>query len=166
MCAGPGGQRARHPDADVCADRDQGRHQATTSPPGSARPPWTYGYLWAPAATPWRRWIADSGAARMASESVRWRSFYSIIDETEPFRGARSARRWFGPWGWRIRDVESKPPTLIRKTGTGDMNVIGNQMNDAGGDLRARGTPTWRTPVDETGVRKRVPPGESRSSRG
>ena len=54
-------------------------------------------------------------------------AFYSIIDETEPFEAplnsplVRALRLG-------IRDVIGCHPTLIRKTGTGDMNVIGNRM--------------------------------------
>ncbi|MFB3151944.1 MAG: M20/M25/M40 family metallo-hydrolase [Nitrosopumilaceae archaeon] len=55
-------------------------------------------------------------------------AFYSILDETEPFEAPhRSALVRAFTLG--VLDVEHTRPTLIRKTGTGDMNIIGNQLN-------------------------------------
>ena len=53
---------------------------------------------------------------------------YSVIDETEPFEAAHNSPL-VRAITLSVLDVEKKRPTLIRKTGTGDMNVIGNQLN-------------------------------------
>ena len=52
---------------------------------------------------------------------------YSIIDETEPFEAAHNSPL-VRAVTLSVLDVEKKRPMLIRKTGTGDMNVIGNQL--------------------------------------
>ena len=52
---------------------------------------------------------------------------YSVIDETEPFEAAHNSPL-VRALTLSILDVEKKRPMLIRKTGTGDMNVIGNQL--------------------------------------
>jgi len=55
-------------------------------------------------------------------------AFYSTLDETEPFEAPhRSVLVRAFTLG--VLDVEHTRPTLIRKTGTGDMNIIGNQLN-------------------------------------
>jgi len=53
-------------------------------------------------------------------------AFYSILDETEPFEAAHNSPL-VRAFTLGIREVEESTPTLIRKTGTGDMNVLGNQ---------------------------------------
>jgi len=53
-------------------------------------------------------------------------AFYSILDETEPFEAAHNSPL-VRAFTLGIREVEEAAPTLIRKTGTGDMNVLGNQ---------------------------------------
>lgn len=55
-------------------------------------------------------------------------AFYSIVDETEPFEAPHNSPL-VRAFTLGILDVEHARPTLIRKTGTGDMNVIGNQWN-------------------------------------
>jgi len=55
-------------------------------------------------------------------------AFYSIIDETEPFEAAHNSPL-VRALTLGILDVEKTRPTLIRKTGTGDMNVIGNKLS-------------------------------------
>ncbi|MFQ5573590.1 MAG: M20/M25/M40 family metallo-hydrolase, partial [Nitrosopumilaceae archaeon] len=55
-------------------------------------------------------------------------AFYSIIDETEPFEAPHNSPL-VRAFTLGIMDVEHARPTLIRKTGTGDMNVIGNRLN-------------------------------------
>jgi len=55
-------------------------------------------------------------------------AYYSIIDETEPFEAPHDSAI-VRAFTLGIMDVEHTRPTLIRKTGTGDMNVIGNQWN-------------------------------------
>lgn len=53
-------------------------------------------------------------------------AFYSILDETESFEAPHDSvivrALTLG-----VRDVVGERPTLIRKTGTGDMNILGNQ---------------------------------------
>lgn len=53
-------------------------------------------------------------------------AFYSILDETEPFEAPHNSPL-VRAFTLGIMDVEHSRPMLIRKTGTGDMNVIGNQ---------------------------------------
>jgi len=53
-------------------------------------------------------------------------AFYSILDETEPFEAPHNSPL-VRAFTLGIIDVEHSRPTLIRKTGTGDMNVLGNQ---------------------------------------
>jgi len=52
---------------------------------------------------------------------------YSVVDETEPFEAAHNSAL-VRAITLAVLDVEQKRPTLIRKTGTGDMNVVGNQL--------------------------------------
>ena len=54
-------------------------------------------------------------------------AFYSIIDETEPFEAPHNSPL-VRALTLGILDIEKSRPMLIRKTGTGDMNVIGNQL--------------------------------------
>ena len=55
-------------------------------------------------------------------------AFYSILDETEPFEAAHNSPL-VRAFTLGIMETEKSRPTLIRKTGTGDMNVLGNQWN-------------------------------------
>ena len=55
-------------------------------------------------------------------------AFYSILDETEPFEAPHNSPI-VRALTLGIREVEGAHPKLIRKTGTGDMNVLGNQWN-------------------------------------
>ena len=54
--------------------------------------------------------------------------FHSILDETEPFEAPHNSPL-VRAFTLGIMDIEHSRPMLIRKTGTGDMNVIGNQLN-------------------------------------
>ena len=54
-------------------------------------------------------------------------AFYSIIDETEPFEAPHNSPL-VRALTLGVIDIEKSRPTLIRKTGTGDMNVIGSQL--------------------------------------
>ena len=54
--------------------------------------------------------------------------FHSILDETEPFEAPHNSPL-VRAFTLGIMDVEHSRTMLIRKTGTGDMNVIGNQLN-------------------------------------
>ncbi len=62
------------------------------------------------------------------SERRKVEAFYSILDETEPFEAPHNSPI-VRAFTLGVMDVEHTRPTLIRKTGTGDMNVIGNQWN-------------------------------------
>jgi len=55
-------------------------------------------------------------------------AFYSILDETEPFEAPHNSPI-VRAFTLGIMEVEHVRPTLIRKTGTGDMNVVGNQWD-------------------------------------
>jgi LysW-gamma-L-lysine carboxypeptidase len=55
-------------------------------------------------------------------------AFYSILDETEPFEAPHNSPI-VRAFTLGVMEVEHSRPTLIRKTGTGDMNVIGNQWD-------------------------------------
>ena len=62
------------------------------------------------------------------SERRKVEAFYSILDETEPFEAPHNSPI-VRAFTLGVMDVEHARPTLIRKTGTGDMNVIGNQWD-------------------------------------
>ncbi|TFH01483.1 MAG: M20/M25/M40 family metallo-hydrolase [Nitrosopumilus sp.] len=53
-------------------------------------------------------------------------AFYSILDETEPFEAPHDSAL-VRAFTLGVMEAEHSRPTLIRKTGTGDMNVLGNQ---------------------------------------
>ena len=55
-------------------------------------------------------------------------AFYSILDETEPFEAPHNSPL-VRAFTLGIMEMEHSRPMLIRKTGTGDMNVLGNQWN-------------------------------------
>lgn len=55
-------------------------------------------------------------------------AFYSILDETEPFE-AEPGSTLVRALTLAVGECEGVHPSLIRKTGTGDMNVIGNRMS-------------------------------------
>ncbi len=62
------------------------------------------------------------------SEQREVEAFYSILDETEPFEAPHNSPI-VRAFTLGIMEAEHARPTLIRKTGTGDMNVIGNQWD-------------------------------------
>ena len=55
-------------------------------------------------------------------------AFYSILDETEPFEAAHNSPL-VRALTLGILEATQSRATLIRKTGTGDMNVLGNQWS-------------------------------------
>lgn len=55
-------------------------------------------------------------------------AFYSILDETEPFEAPHNSPI-VKSLILSVMNIEDTRPTLIRKTGTGDMNILGNQWN-------------------------------------
>ncbi len=69
-----------------------------------------------------------AGAVSEIAREREVEAFYSILDETEPFEAPHSSPL-VRAFTLGILDVEDTRPMLIRKTGTGDMNVIGNQLN-------------------------------------
>ena len=80
-------------------------------------------------------------------------AFYSIIDETEPFEAAHNSPL-VRALTLGILDIEKTRPTLIRKTGTGDMNVIGNKLSIpvvtyGPGDPHAAHTTDEKISIDE-----------------
>jgi len=80
-------------------------------------------------------------------------AFYSIIDETEPFEAEHNSPL-VRALTLGILDIEKNRPTLIRKTGTGDMNVIGNKLSIpvvtyGPGDPHAAHTTDEKISIDE-----------------
>ena len=69
-----------------------------------------------------------STAVQEVSKKREVEAFHSILDETEPFEAPHNSSL-VRAFTLGVMDVEHSRPTLIRKTGTGDMNVIGNQLN-------------------------------------
>ena len=69
-----------------------------------------------------------STAVQEVSKKRQVEAFHSILDETEPFEAPHNSPL-VRAFTLGVMDVEHSRPTLIRKTGTGDMNVIGNQLN-------------------------------------
>lgn len=66
----------------------------------------------------------------IVSETAKERdveAFYSILDETEPFEAPHDSPL-VRAFNLGVMSVEGTRPTLIRKTGTGDMNVIGHHL--------------------------------------
>jgi LysW-gamma-L-lysine carboxypeptidase len=52
----------------------------------------------------------------------------AIWDQNEPFEVAKNSIL-VRALSYAIRKVQNKPATLLRKTGTGDMNILGRAMN-------------------------------------
>jgi len=80
-------------------------------------------------------------------------AFYSVLDETEPFEAPHNSPL-VRALTLGVLDVEKKRPQLIRKTGTGDMNIIGNSLNIpvvtyGPGDPHASHTVDERVSIDE-----------------
>jgi [amino group carrier protein]-lysine/ornithine hydrolase len=62
------------------------------------------------------------------AEKRKVEAFYSILDETEPFEAAHNSPL-VRAFTLGVMEAEKSRPMLIRKTGTGDMNVLGNQWS-------------------------------------
>jgi len=69
--------------------------------------------------------IAESVAQVSKKRGVE--AFYSILDETDPFEAPHNSAL-VRAFTLGMLDIEHTRPTLIRKTGTGDMNVIGTRL--------------------------------------
>jgi len=54
--------------------------------------------------------------------------YVSVLDTVEPFEASK-ASPLVHALSMAVRKVTGKPATLLRKTGTGDMNLLGNTMN-------------------------------------
>lgn len=67
-----------------------------------------------------------SDLVRSISEERDVEVFYSILDETEPFEAPHNSPL-VRAFTLGIIECEGRRPTLIRKTGTGDMNVMGSR---------------------------------------
>ena len=68
-----------------------------------------------------------STAVNEIADKQKVEAFYSIIDETEPFEAPHNSPL-VRALTLGVLDIEKSRPMLIRKTGTGDMNVIGSQL--------------------------------------
>jgi len=94
-----------------------------------------------------------SKAVQEISKKQQVEAFYSIIDETEPFEAEHNSPL-VRALTLGILDIEKNRPTLIRKTGTGDMNVIGNKLSIpvvtyGPGDPHAAHTTDEKISIDE-----------------
>jgi LysW-gamma-L-lysine carboxypeptidase len=94
-----------------------------------------------------------SKAVQEISKKQQVEAFYSIIDETEPFEAEHNSPL-VRALTLGILDIEKNRPTLIRKTGTGDMNVIGNSLSIpvvtyGPGDPHAAHTTDEKISIDE-----------------
>jgi len=94
-----------------------------------------------------------SKVVKEISKKQQVEAFYSIIDETEPFEAEHNSPL-VRALTLGILDVEKNRPTLIRKTGTGDMNVIGNKLSIpvvtyGPGDPHAAHTTDEKISIDE-----------------
>jgi len=70
--------------------------------------------------------IAES--VQNISKKRQVEAFYSVLDETEPFEASHNSSL-VRALTLGVMDVEHSRPMLIRKTGTGDMNIIGSLLN-------------------------------------
>jgi len=94
-----------------------------------------------------------SKVVKEISKKQQVEAFYSIIDETEPFEAEHNSPL-VRALTLGILDIEKNRPTLIRKTGTGDMNVIGNKLSIpvvtyGPGDPHAAHTTDEKISIDE-----------------
>jgi [amino group carrier protein]-lysine/ornithine hydrolase len=67
------------------------------------------------------------GAIYEVASRKRIKATYRIEDRTEPFEANHSSPL-VRALSLSILDVRKKHPTLLRKTGTGDMNILGNAL--------------------------------------
>ncbi len=74
--------------------------------------------------------VGEKIATKVAELATRQQveALYSVIDETEPFEAPMNSPL-VRAFTLGVMDVEHKRPALIRKTGTGDMNIIGTLWN-------------------------------------
>ncbi|MBM3904415.1 MAG: M20/M25/M40 family metallo-hydrolase [Thaumarchaeota archaeon] len=74
--------------------------------------------------------VGEKIATKVAELSTKQQveALYSVIDETEPFEAPMNSPL-VRAFTLGVMDVEHKRPALIRKTGTGDMNIIGTLWN-------------------------------------
>jgi LysW-gamma-L-lysine carboxypeptidase len=74
--------------------------------------------------------VGEKIATKVAELAIEQQveALYSVIDETEPFEAPMNSPL-VRAFTLGVMDVEHKRPALIRKTGTGDMNIIGTLWN-------------------------------------
>jgi LysW-gamma-L-lysine carboxypeptidase len=96
--------------------------------------------------------IVDGVITKVANEKGV-KATYRIEDRTDPFE-ADHASALVRALSLGIMDVRDKRPVLLRKTGTGDMNVLGNTfkipvVTYGPGDPHASHTADERVNIDE-----------------
>jgi LysW-gamma-L-lysine carboxypeptidase len=96
--------------------------------------------------------LVDGVIARVAKEKGI-KATYRIEDRTDPFEADHSSPL-VRALSLGVLDVRKKRPTLLRKTGTGDMNVLGNSfkipvVTYGPGDPHASHTADERVSIDE-----------------
>ena len=72
--------------------------------------------------------VFDSYVTKIKEQSPRLRIRYRVEDKTEPFE-ANISSPLVRALVLSILDCKKKRPLLLRKTGTGDMNILGNVLN-------------------------------------
>ncbi|MCA2003989.1 MAG: M20/M25/M40 family metallo-hydrolase [Candidatus Nitrosotenuis sp.] len=74
--------------------------------------------------------VGEKIASKVTELANKYRveAMYSVIDETEPFEAPMNSPL-VRAFTLGVMEVERARPALIRKTGTGDMNIIGSLWN-------------------------------------
>jgi LysW-gamma-L-lysine carboxypeptidase len=72
--------------------------------------------------------VFDNHVTQIQEKSPRLRIKYRVEDKTEPFQASISSPL-VRALVLSILDSKKKRPLLLRKTGTGDMNILGNVLN-------------------------------------
>jgi LysW-gamma-L-lysine carboxypeptidase len=72
--------------------------------------------------------VFDNHVTQIQERSPRLRIKYRVEDKTEPFQASISSPL-VRALVLSILDSKKKRPLLLRKTGTGDMNILGNVLN-------------------------------------
>jgi LysW-gamma-L-lysine carboxypeptidase len=72
--------------------------------------------------------VAESVIKRYQAANPKVSVKVAIWDQNEPFEVAKNSVL-VRALSYAIRKVQNKPATLLRKTGTGDMNILGRAMN-------------------------------------
>ncbi len=74
--------------------------------------------------------VGEKIASKVTEISQRQKveAMYSVLDETEPFEAPLNSPL-IRAFTLGVMDIEHTRPSLIRKTGTGDMNIVGSLWN-------------------------------------